>query len=136
MHSADLAIKLGNSSLAAAYIANATSLKTAFNALLWDNVAGLYRDNENSTMHPQDGNSLAVLYNLTESLDQITNISQGLTSFWTDIGPVTPELADTISPFVSGFEVRRIVSYTVPLNAYCIEYRFKHTSLLVTGAGL
>lgn len=92
--------------MAATYAANATALKTAYNTLLWDANAGMYKDNDNTTLHPEDGNSLAVLYNLTQSADQNTNISQGLTAFWTDIGPVTPELADTIIPFVGGFEVR------------------------------
>lgn len=104
-NSAELASILGNSSLADAYTTNATSIKAAYNTILWDADAGLYRDNDSTTMHPQDGNSLAVLFNLTQSPDQNTNISKGLTAFWTDIGPVTPELADTIIPFVGGFEV-------------------------------
>ncbi|KZP23277.1 glycoside hydrolase family 78 protein, partial [Athelia psychrophila] len=104
--SADLASKLGNTTLAAAYAANASSLKTAYNTLLWDATAGMYRDNDTTSLHPEDGNSLAVLYNLTQSVEQNQNISEGLTAFWTDIGPVTPELADTISPFVGGFELQ------------------------------
>ncbi|KZP33078.1 glycoside hydrolase family 78 protein [Athelia psychrophila] len=104
--SADLASKLGNTTLAAAYAANASSLKTAFNTVLWDATAGMYRDNDATSMHPEDGNSLAVLYNLTQSAEQNRNISEGLTAFWTDIGPVTPELADTIIPFVGGFELQ------------------------------
>lgn len=91
--------------MAAGYAADATVLKAAYNTMLWDASAGMYRDNDSTTLHPQDGNSLAVIYNLTQSADQVTNISQGLTTFWTDIGPVTPEKPDTISPFVGGFEV-------------------------------
>lgn len=110
--SADLASKIGNDTLATTYATNATALKVAYNTLLWDASAGMYRDNDNSTLYAQDGNSLAVLFNLTQSPDQNTNISQGLTAFWTDIGPVTPELADTISPFVSGFEVSCVMALT------------------------
>ncbi|KII96164.1 glycoside hydrolase family 78 protein [Plicaturopsis crispa FD-325 SS-3] len=103
---ADLATALQNTTLAEAYTANATAVKSAYNTLLWDSSAGMFRDNDSSTLHPQDGNSLAVVYNLTTSESQNTNISQGLTAFWTDIGPVSPELNDTIIPFVGGFEAQ------------------------------
>ncbi len=65
----------------------------------------MFRDNENTSLHPQDGNSLAVLYNVTANASQNAAVSEGLTSFWTPIGPVSPELSDTIIPFVGGFEV-------------------------------
>ncbi|KAG5342677.1 hypothetical protein C0989_010645 [Termitomyces sp. Mn162] len=102
----DLAARLGFTDLAASYIANATTLKSAYNDLLWDDTAGMFRDNPTSTLHPQDGNSLAVLFNVTNQQSQNAAISQGLTNFWTDIGPLNPELNDTIIPFVSGFEVK------------------------------
>ncbi|KAJ7754100.1 glycoside hydrolase family 78 protein, partial [Mycena metata] len=104
---ADLATHLGNSTLAAAYLANSTLIKSAYNALLWDASAGLFRDNDlPNSIHPQDGNSLAVLFNLTTSDAQNKAISQGLTQFWTPIGPLSPELNDTIIPFVGGFEIQ------------------------------
>jgi neutral trehalase len=103
---ADLAGHLGNTALSAAYLANSTLIKAAYNKLLWDESAGLYRDNDSPTsIHPQDGNSLAVLFNLTTSARQNKAISKGLTRFWTPIGPLSPELNDTIIPFVGGFEV-------------------------------
>ncbi|PFH51501.1 glycoside hydrolase family 78 protein [Amanita thiersii Skay4041] len=102
----ELAARLGDTDLARAYSANATSIKAAFNRLLWDESAGMYRDNLTSTIHPQDGNSLAVLFNVTNNDEQIQSISHGLTQFWTDIGPLSPELEDTIIPFVGGFEVQ------------------------------
>ncbi|CAK5265870.1 unnamed protein product [Mycena citricolor] len=104
---ADLATHLDNVSLAATYLANATKVKTAFNTLLWDAAAGLFRDNDVPTsIHPQDGNALAVLYNLTTSDAQNKAVSAGLTQFWTPIGPLSPELNDTIIPFVGGFEIQ------------------------------
>ncbi|KAJ7258225.1 glycoside hydrolase family 78 protein [Mycena rebaudengoi] len=104
---ADLAGHLGNTALSAAYLANSTLIKAAYNKLLWDESAGLYRDNDSPTsIHPQDGNSLAVLFNLTTSARQNKAISKGLTRFWTPIGPLSPELNDTIIPFVGGFEVQ------------------------------
>ncbi|KAF8198162.1 glycoside hydrolase family 78 protein [Mycena galopus ATCC 62051] len=104
---ADLATHIGDTTLASGYLANATSIKAAYNELLWDASAGLFRDNDNlDSIHPQDGNSIAVLYNLTTSAAQNTAISEGLTQFWTPIGPLSPELADTIIPFIGGFEVQ------------------------------
>lgn len=47
-----------------------------------------------------------MLFNLTNNASQIQSISEGLTQFWTEIGPLSPELNDTITPFISGFEVR------------------------------
>ncbi|KAF7333480.1 Glycoside hydrolase family 78 protein [Mycena venus] len=104
---ADLATHLGNPSLAAAYLANSTLIKAAYNRLLWDASAGMFRDNDSpDSIHPQDGNSLAILFNLTTSAAQNQAISKGLTQFWTPIGPLSPELNDTIIPFVGGFEVQ------------------------------
>jgi len=82
---------------------------------LGDDEAGMFKDNETTTLHPQDGNSLAILFNVTENDGQIQSISEGLTQFWTDIGPLSPELNDTIIPFVGGFEVTitRYLSFKV-----------------------
>ncbi|KAF7327050.1 Glycoside hydrolase family 78 protein [Mycena kentingensis (nom. inval.)] len=103
---ADLASHLGLA-VAAEYLQNATRVKTAYNALLWDDAAGMFHDNDDpASIFPQDGNSLAVLFNLTTSDAQNKAISKGLTRFWTPIGPLSPELNDTIIPFVGGFEVQ------------------------------
>ncbi|KIY50193.1 glycoside hydrolase family 78 protein [Fistulina hepatica ATCC 64428] len=102
----ELATLLGDDDFAAECLYNASVAKAAFNDLLWDDSAGMYRDNATTSMHPQDGNALAVLFNLTETSEQNKAVSEGLTQFWTDIGPLCPELPDTIIPFVSGFEVK------------------------------
>lgn len=88
-----------------AWAAAASRLKRGYNDLLWDAGAGLYRDNGTTSLHPQDGNAIALLYGLTVNASQQTAISEALTRNWNTIGPVTPELPDTISPFVSGLEV-------------------------------
>ncbi|KAG6897894.1 hypothetical protein C0992_009378 [Termitomyces sp. T32_za158] len=134
---ADLATHLGFAELAATYTANATALKAAYNNLLWDDAAGMFRDNPTSALHPQDGNSLAVLFNVTNQQSQNAAVSKGLTNFWTDIGPLSPELNDTIIPFVGGFEV----SLSLCLNSLTHDSRlnqsrFKHILLLVTVRGL
>ena len=85
-----------------------TQLKMAYNEILWDDVAKLYRDNETEAgakLYPQDGNSLALLYGLTQSEEQGVALSKALVRNWNDIGPVTPELPDTISAFISSVEV-------------------------------
>ncbi|KAI5926938.1 Six-hairpin glycosidase-like protein [Camillea tinctor] len=83
----------------------AEKLKTQFNVLLWDENKGLYKDNSSSTLYPQDGNSLALLYNLTTTANQAVTVSKGLEENWNSIGPVSPELPDNISPFISGVEL-------------------------------
>lgn len=105
INSADLADQLNQSAISAAWSNNASALKTRFNEVFWVPGEGMYRDNDNSTLYPQDGNSLAVLFNLTTSAEQASSVSAGLTKNWNDLGPVSPELPDTISPFISGFEV-------------------------------
>ncbi|KAH7107537.1 alpha-L-rhamnosidase [Auriculariales sp. MPI-PUGE-AT-0066] len=94
-----------DSGLAKLWDEKAELLKAAFHNILWDAPSGLYRDNASTPLHPQDGNSLAVYFNLTTSLQQRKAISQSLLQNWNAIGPVTPELPDTISPFVSSWEV-------------------------------
>jgi hypothetical protein len=66
----------------------------------------MYCDNETTATHPQDGNSYAVLFNVTQTLEQNKASSEGLTQFWTHIGPISPELAVTIIPF------RHVLWYT------------------------
>ena len=102
---ADLALQLNETQQAIAWSTNATALKGRYNEAFWDDSAGLYSDNLTTTLHPQDANSLAVVFNLTDSEDQKQRISDGLKENWDSLGPVPPELPDTISPFITGFEV-------------------------------
>lgn len=106
---ADLASHVNASSLSSAWSANATALKQRFNEVFWLPSAGLYRDNDTTTLCPQDANSMAVLFNLTATPEQVASVSEGLTKNWNDLGPVAPELPDTISPFISGLEVSKPV---------------------------
>lgn len=94
----------GNTSLATTYTNQATSIKTKANASLWDASAGAYKDNPTSTLHPQDGNSLAVWYGLA-STSQASSIMAYLRSDWNGIGAQTPEFNDNISPFAGSMEL-------------------------------
>ncbi|KAF5378492.1 hypothetical protein D9615_007115 [Tricholomella constricta] len=102
----DLATYLNNTALSSAWSKNATALKAKFNEAFWLESAGLYRDNQTTTLCPQDANSFAILYNLTTSETQANRVSEGLQKNWNDLGPVAPELPDTISPFIGGFELQ------------------------------
>ncbi|GLB45730.1 putative bacterial alpha-L-rhamnosidase 6 hairpin glycosidase domain [Lyophyllum shimeji] len=112
---ADLANYLNDTALASAWSNNATALKAKFNDAFWLESAGLYKDNQTTTLCPQDANSFAVLFNLTTSPAQANRISEGLQKNWNALGPVAPELPDTISPFIGGFEVSRF-SRKIPVG--------------------
>ncbi|KAI9738250.1 MAG: hypothetical protein M1834_008748 [Cirrosporium novae-zelandiae] len=97
---------MDDQSLGANWTLQAVSLKTAINARCWDGSYGAFKDNDtNTTLHPQDANSLAVLFNVTSS-SRAESISEKLTKNWTPIGPVAPELPENISPFISSFELQ------------------------------
>ncbi|GKT48913.1 uncharacterized protein ColSpa_09094 [Colletotrichum spaethianum] len=98
----------GRGRQAETWAAAAARLKEAYNTVLWDPSASLFRDNETEAgalLFPQDGNALALYYNLTTSPSQASAVSTALLRNWNQIGPVTPELPDTISPFISSIEV-------------------------------
>lgn len=101
-----LASTLNDSSATANWSSVAERVKQSANSLLWNNDAGMYIDNETTTLMPQDGNSWAVVANLTLNSSQITSISEKLTERWTPYGAPAPEAADAISPFISGFELQ------------------------------
>ncbi|KAJ6484860.1 Six-hairpin glycosidase [Mycena sanguinolenta] len=103
---ASLATAMSLPDLAAAWTQNATALKETYNAVYWVPELGMYRDNMTTTLTPQDANSLAVLFNVTNSTEQAVSISAGLEKNWGEFGPVAPELPGTITPFISGFELQ------------------------------
>ena len=101
-----LANALDDTSVVEMYTNYSTNIKAAANHLLWDKEAGLFRDNETTTLHPQDGNSWAVLANLTTSSSQASTISTNLVNRWGTFGAPAPEAGSTVSPFVGGFELQ------------------------------
>lgn len=92
MTASDLAGYLNNTALSAAWSQNATALKSVFNDAFWVPSLLQYRDNQTTTLCPQDANSFAVLFNLTTSPEQASSVSAGLQKNWNDLGPVAPEL--------------------------------------------
>lgn len=102
---ASLAEALNKPDQADAWRTAAHGIKEAFNKHLWDPDASLYTDNTTTSLHPQDGNAMALFFNLTQDASQAKALSKALTTNWNSFGPVTPELPDVISPFISGVEV-------------------------------
>jgi alpha-L-rhamnosidase-like protein len=104
----DLATVEGDTATATAYKTQAAGLKTSANALLWDATTGSYRDNPTSTVHPQDGNSLAIWFGLVDTVAKAQSITTALRKNWNSFGSQTPEgdpTRATISPFPGSMEV-------------------------------
>ncbi|HEX3789866.1 MAG TPA: hypothetical protein VHW44_18510 [Pseudonocardiaceae bacterium] len=105
---AKLATAENDASDAAAWTQRAATLKAAANSLLWNPTVGLYRDNPGSTLYPQDGNSLAVWYGLTDSAAKNTTITRTLSARWNNFGALTPEKNNggAIGTFPGSMEVQ------------------------------
>jgi hypothetical protein len=84
----------------------ADAIKATASALLWNETAVTYVDNETTTLMPQDGSSWAVVANLTLNPSQTNTISAKLADRWTPYGAPSLEDADAISPFISEFELQ------------------------------
>ncbi|KAL1638186.1 hypothetical protein SLS58_008926 [Diplodia intermedia] len=104
---------------AATWAAAAARLKAAYNAHLWDASASLYRDNTTTSLHPQDGNALALLHGLPLTTTHSASLSSALAQRWaaSPIGPSPPELPSVISPFTSGIEALAHLSLTNAASA-------------------
>ncbi|KAI0670135.1 bacterial alpha-L-rhamnosidase domain protein [Trametes maxima] len=100
-----LATDEGEAAAASQYTALASKIQQAAIPLLWQPSVGLFRDNETTTLAPQDGNAWAVRSGLVSNASQIAAISQALEARWGPYGAPAPEAADAVSPFISGFEL-------------------------------
>ncbi|CAN8098561.1 unnamed protein product [Discula destructiva] len=103
----ELAAVLNDTASSPTWATTAAKVKTAANALLWDNAASLFLDNETTTLHPQDGNAWAVFANLTLNPAQNTAITAALRARWGPYGAPAPEVGSTpatVSPFIGYFE--------------------------------
>ncbi|PYH49861.1 putative alpha-L-rhamnosidase A [Aspergillus saccharolyticus JOP 1030-1] len=101
-----LAISLNDRTSVGNWTIVASRIKAAANTRLWDAQNNLYRDNETTTLHPQDGNAWAVKANLTLSSNQSAAISSALAARWGSYGAPAPEAGSTVSPFIGGFELQ------------------------------
>ncbi|EMC96992.1 glycoside hydrolase family 78 protein [Baudoinia panamericana UAMH 10762] len=105
---AELAAWSGNSSLASTYTARAATLASNIIQYTYVDSYGAFKDNNtNTTLYPQDANSMALLFGVVSDTSTMAqNISLRLTDNWTPIGAETPELPNNISPFISSFEIQ------------------------------
>jgi hypothetical protein len=105
---ATLATAENDTADATAWTQRAATLKAAANSRLWNAGVGLYRDNPTSTLYPQDGNSLAVWYGLTDSQAKNASITGTLTARWERYGALTPEKnsGGAIGTFPGGMETQ------------------------------
>jgi hypothetical protein len=85
------------------------ALKQAINAVLWDETVNAYRDNPSSSTFPQDGNSLSVWFNVTDTADKRASVLAYLKSNWGKLGSISPEWVyqgrHAIGTFPSSMEV-------------------------------
>jgi hypothetical protein len=102
---AGLATVQGDPVSAARWSTAATAVKDAVNTRLWDNDAGQYRDNPGSSLHPQDGNSVAVWFGLAPA-DRAQRVSAALTTNWNGYGATTPEKNSEIATFPGSMELQ------------------------------
>ncbi|KAL9107173.1 MAG: hypothetical protein Q9227_007873 [Pyrenula ochraceoflavens] len=115
-----LANTLNDTTVISNYTNAATAIKSSANRLLWDQSSSLFRDNETTTLHPQDGNVWAVYANLTLTPSQNSLISHALHSRWTPYGAPSPEASNAISPFISSFELRAHILASNPTYALAL----------------
>jgi hypothetical protein len=101
---AQLASAEGDAALARSYAARAAALRTAIDANFWDESTGAYRFYPDSTIHPQDGNSLAVWYGLADQA-KARRISEVLKGGWNDVGSTAPENKGNPGVFSGSMEV-------------------------------
>ncbi|KAI3402130.1 hypothetical protein diail_59 [Diaporthe ilicicola] len=103
-----LAGVLGDDAASSNFQSAAAGIKEAANRLLWNEGLGFYTDNETTILTPQDGNSFAVLGNLTETDAKKASIIRNLQGRWGTYGAPAPEVNSkpaTVSPFATGFEL-------------------------------
>lgn len=88
------------------YLKQAETLKKAIMSRLWDEKLGAFKDSPDSSLHPQDANSLALAYGIVDpDSEEAQRVSDYLVSNWTPIGPSCPELPNNVSPFISSIEL-------------------------------
>ncbi|KAB5546906.1 alpha-L-rhamnosidase [Coniochaeta sp. 2T2.1] len=113
-HTLDMSLRLSDvlndHALDSAWKSAMAGIRSAVNQQLWDPAQNLFFDNDRNkstdSVHPQDGNSWAIIAGLVDT-DRAATISTALMQRWLrPYGAPAPEAGSTISPFASGFEVQ------------------------------
>eukprot|EP00937_MAST-01D_sp_MAST-1D-sp2_P005346 g5346.t1 len=101
----EMAARIGDDAARADFTAKAAALKAAIMARLWDEAKGAFVDNTNNrALHPQDGNSLAVWFNVP-SAAQAGRVSDYLRTNWGLYGSSSPEWFGNVGTFPGSMEV-------------------------------
>lgn len=103
---AQIAKEMKDIETAFVYEKEATKIKEIINSVLWDNSKGAFKDNPSGSLFPQDGNSLAVWFGVSNSLEQSKRVSQYLKTNWNSFGSITPEWNHDISNFSGSMEIQ------------------------------
>lgn len=98
-----LAATLNQTQDSSTWAQQAAALKTAINAQLWDAGKRAYKDNPTSKIYPQDGNSLAVWFGVTDAAKS-AEVSDYLRSNWGEFGSSSPEWGGNIGTFAGSME--------------------------------
>jgi hypothetical protein len=110
---------INDSNSATKWTSQAATIKAAVNneALNWDPKVGAFKDSDvDSSIYPEDGNSLALFYNMASPAYH-QNISNHFLTTWGPLGAVCPEMEDNISPFVESMEIKAHLTARQPLRA-------------------
>ncbi|HEX8008744.1 MAG TPA: alpha-L-rhamnosidase C-terminal domain-containing protein [Trebonia sp.] len=109
---ATLATAEGKASDAAAYSAQAATVKNAINSQLWDATTGAYRLSvQTPDVYPQDGNATAILTGVASQQQADSALAYLRANDWStygslDVSPQTPNpvISPVYEPMPSGFE--------------------------------
>jgi hypothetical protein len=107
----DWAPNLANASaLHTNWTAAAIALQDSIIAQFWDESRGAFKESPNNTfLYPQDANSMALAFEVLNASDPRAEcVSTYLTTNWTPLGPINPEVSanvSTISPFITSIEL-------------------------------
>ncbi|PRP76929.1 hypothetical protein PROFUN_06207 [Planoprotostelium fungivorum] len=106
LNSVYLASVLGKKEESHTFSSQARKLKTSFHSAFWDEDEHMFRNEAPSDdkIFPQDSNSLAVLFQLTDE-KRGKQISLKLEERWNAFGAVSTENPRITSPFITSFEV-------------------------------
>ncbi|KAI6708105.1 hypothetical protein JHW43_009370 [Diplocarpon mali] len=100
-----LATWAGDSASSTTWSQQAATLKAAVAQMNYDPAAGAFRDNDTDSIHPQDGNALALMYSVPPA-SAMAAISTALTKNWIGIGALAPELPGNLVGFGQSFEIK------------------------------
>ncbi|KAH7378571.1 Six-hairpin glycosidase [Cadophora sp. MPI-SDFR-AT-0126] len=100
-----LASSLNDDAVTTRWAKTAAGIEAAANKLLWDDGAKMYRDNETTTLMPQDGNVWAIVSGLADTPSKKQLISAALTKRWGKYGAISVEIRNYVAPFIGSVEL-------------------------------